>query len=123
MENGAFKVSETTVEDRKPSNNEIDCKLHITHYKKIKLNGDISLRYFFAFEDRPKLVGKWVIKSHSTKRYRVIDRATADLIAMSHNKELNNYKEIMGRYILESMHPTYRKVIIKNNKAKIIKED
>lgn len=123
MEDGAFKVSETKVEEVKPSRNEIDGKLHITHYKKIKLNKDISLRYFFAFEDRPKLVGKWVIKSHSTKKYRVIDMATADLIAMSHNKELKNYKEIIGRYILENMHPIYRKVIIKNNKVKIIKED
>ena len=26
-------------------------KEHLTHYKKIKLNDDISLRYFYSYED------------------------------------------------------------------------
>ena len=98
-------------------------KHHRTHYKKIKLNDDISLRYFFSFEDRPQLDGKWVIKSHNSKEYGIVDERTAKLIAMSHNKELSIYKEIMGRYIFEdNCEPIYRKVIIKGNKSKVYYE-
>jgi len=95
-------------------------KSHLTHYKKIKLNKDISLRYFFTFEDRLNLNGKWVIKSHSTKEYGIIDERTARLIATAHNKTLDDYKEIMGRYVanMSGTGSVYRKVIISNNEKK-----
>ena len=97
---------------------------HLTHYKKIKLSKDVSLRYFFSFEDKPQLVGKWVIKSHSTKKYGILDERTAELIADSHNTHLGNYKEIIGRYISNGVDaPIYRKVLIKGNKVKILKAE
>jgi len=47
---------------------------HRTHYKKIELSEDISLRYFFTFDDIPNFENKWVIKSHNKKKYEVIWR-------------------------------------------------
>ena len=99
-------------------------KSHLTHYKKVKLNKDVSLRYFFAFQDRSNLVGKWVIKSHSTKQYSVVDERCASLIALSHKKTLSDYKEIMGRYVLdEKGDAVYRKVVVSENVATIEYEE
>ena len=82
---------------------------HRTHYKKIELTDDISLRYFFEFEDIPDFKNKWVIKSHDRKEYEVITRKTAKLIAETHNKTLQDYVEIIGRETKNG----YMKIIVK----------
>ena len=45
-----------------------DNKEHLTHYKKINLNKDISLRYFYTFQDQRKFENQWVLKSHKDKK-------------------------------------------------------
>jgi len=99
-------------------------KTHIVHYLKVKLTKDISLRYFFNFEDQPSRNGTWVIKSHDRKEYASIDARVAKLIAESHGKTLDNHVEIIGRSISDGV---YQKVIIKNkngkHKVKVLIED
>ena len=95
-------------------------KEHITHYKKIKLNDDISLRYFYSFEDKPNFNRKWVIKSHSLKKYSIIDRNAVELILKLHNKNIDKYKEIRGKVTKKG----YEKLVIKSNgKIKIHHEE
>jgi len=88
-------------------------KFHLTWYLKIPLTDDLSVRYFFVFEDRPDLKGKWVIKSHLRKEYGVIDEKTAQMIVESHGKTLDDAVEIVGRNMINNY---YRKVEIKNPK-------
>ena len=87
---------------------------HRTHYKKIELSEDISLRYFFTFDDIPNFENKWVIKSHNKKKYGEINRTVAELIAESHGKTLSDYIEIIGRQINNN---SYMKIIIKKTKS------
>ena len=95
-------------------------KEHITHYKKIKLNDDISLRYFYSFEDKPNFNRKWVIKSHSLKKYSIIDRNAVELILKLYNKNIDKYKEIRGKVTKKG----YEKLVIKpNGKIKIHHEE
>lgn len=82
-------------------------------YKKVDLTDDISLRYFYHFKDRPHLEGKWVIKVHSTKRMAEISKEAAHLIAVSHDKTLDDYTEILGVKVPEG----YRKITITRNIA------
>ena len=84
-------------------------KIYSQWYLKIDLTEDISLRYYFQFEDRPEFNEKWVLKSHNEKKYAVIDNNTLDLILKSHHKSLNNAKEIIARKITKTK---YRKIIL-----------
>ena len=86
-------------------------KTHLTWYLKIPLTDDLSVRYYFLFEDKPSLNKKWIIKSHSRKEYSVINEQTAMMILESHNKTLNDAVEVMGREIKEGI---YRKVELQN---------
>ena len=85
-------------------------KFHLTWYLKIPLTDDLSVRYFFVFDDRPDLKGKWVIKSHSRKEYGVIDEKTAGMIVESHGKTLDDAVEVTGRNTFRG----YRKIEIEN---------
>jgi len=92
---------------------------HLTHYKKVKITKDISLRYFYTFQDRKNLEGKWVLKSHSKKKYTVIDNNGLELLEMLHDFDLNKYEEIRG--IIKNN--IYNKLVIKSNgKIKIFSE-
>ena len=84
---------------------------HLTHYKKVKITKDISLRYFYTFQDRKNLEGKWVLKSHLKKKYTVIDNNGLELLSMLHNFKIDKYQEIRG-IIKENI---YHKIIIKSN--------
>jgi hypothetical protein len=44
----------------------------VTHYLKWNITEDLSLRYYITFQDKPDLVGKYVLKTHSTKQYQEI---------------------------------------------------
>jgi len=88
-------------------------KHHLTWYLKIPLTDDLSVRYFFVFEDRPDLKNKWVIKSHSRKEYGIIDEKTAELIVESHGKTLNDAIEIIGRNTFKG----YRKIEIETSET------
>ena len=84
---------------------------HLTHYKKIKLNKDISLRYFYSYEDKKHFTNKWVIKSHNQKKYSIIDLKAVELILELHNLDINNYIEIRGKVTEKG----FQKLTIKSN--------
>ena len=89
---------------------------HITHYLKIPLNEDISLRRFFHFQARPEYEGKWFLKNHATKQYAEVSLEAARLIAAAHNLTLADHIEILGRQTPNG----YRKVYIdKSNFATV----
>ena len=69
----------------------------VSHYKKIKLSKDISLRYFYSFQARKYLVGKWALKSHSDRKYSIIDNIGVELILRLHNKDINDFIEIRNK--------------------------
>jgi len=95
-------------------------KEHLTHYKKIDLDDDISIRFFYTFQDRANLENKWVIKSHSMKQYSILDKHGLALILKLHNKDVNRYKEIRGKVTEKG----FEKIIIKpNGKIKRIFEE
>ena len=79
-----------------------------TWYTKIDLDENISVRYFYVFDDRKGLENKWVIKNHDKKEYSVITEQAAKMICESHGKDINfDGIEIIG----------------KNNKAWKLEED
>jgi len=51
---------------------------HVTHYIKYHMTNDMSIRYYFTFQDKPELSGKYTIKSHRTKLEEVISKQMAD---------------------------------------------
>jgi hypothetical protein len=94
---------------------------HEVIYKKwtSKENPDISLRFFYTFDDRPEFVGKYVLKTHSTKEYTVIP---AKLINVDTMYLFNEVQDIEGYYenkkyvktvdgvkIIEPPHQNYNK--------------
>ncbi|RLA76589.1 MAG: hypothetical protein DRG78_18760 [Epsilonproteobacteria bacterium] len=84
---------------------------HLTHYKKVKITKDISLRYFYTYQDRKHFENKWVLKSHKTKTSSIVDKYMIELLSMLHSFDINNYKEIRGMV----KDGNYEKVIIKSN--------
>ena len=87
-------------------------KSHATHYIKITLTKDSSLRFFYNFKDRPELINKWVLKSKDQDAY-VLDERGATLIAETYGLTLNTYLEIIGNRITTSDgNIRYRKIII-----------
>jgi len=93
-------------------------KYHTTWYLKIPLTDDLSVRYFFAFDDMPKFKNKWVIKSHKTKEYAVLNENAVKLILESHNKTLDDAVEIIARQEGEY----YRKIEL-NEKNELLSEE
>lgn len=92
---------------------------HVTHYKKVKITEDISLRYFYTFQDRKNLEGKWTLKSHSKKKYTIVDNNGIELLNMLHEFDINKYQEIRGMV----KNNIYHKLLIKpNGKVKTFME-
>jgi len=78
---------------------------HVTHYLKWDITDDLSLRYFYAFEDRPELAGKYIIKSHSKRGFDVLNNQA--IIASFKDLAKNTpTKEIIGREIKGEYHKT-----------------
>jgi len=93
---------------------------HLTHYKKVKITKDISLRYFYTFQDRKNLENKWVLKSHSEKKYTIIDKNGIELLNMLHNFNIDKFIEIRGVV----RNGIYNKIVIKlNGKIKVFNEN
>ena len=104
--------------------NRTNKKTHLTWYFKLNLTDDISIRYYLVFEDKRELERKWVIKSHSTKEYGIIDSRAVKLIINSHNKDLKDAKEIIGR---ADNKADYKKIVLNSDyvpqKIKLIVEE
>lgn len=78
---------------------------HTTHYLKWNITDDLSLRYFYSFEDRPELAGKYIIKSHSKRGFDVLNNQS--IIASFKDLAKNTpTKEIVGREIKGEYHKT-----------------
>jgi len=84
---------------------------HLTHYKKINLSKDISLRYFYTFQDNRNYENQWVLKSHSEKKSSIITPIALELLLTLHKKDINKYTEIIGKI----KNDKYQKIIIKPN--------
>ena len=92
---------------------------HLTHYKKVKITKDISLRFFYTFQARKHLEGQWVMKSHSKRKYGVINHHGRLILKTLHDFDLNHFEEIRGVI----RNGIYNKTIIKpNGKIKVINE-
>ena len=64
---------------------------HTTFYTKFSLFGNISLRFFYHFKDKPKLENNWVIKDHLSGEFSVIREGLAE-------RMLEEFKEATGKY-------------------------
>ncbi|MEA3314980.1 MAG: hypothetical protein U9Q30_03920 [Campylobacterota bacterium] len=84
---------------------------HLTHYKMIKLDDDISIRFFYTFQDKKNFENKWVLKSHSLKKYSILDKNALSLLLKLHQKDINKYKEIRGKITQKG----FEKIVIKEN--------
>ena len=56
-----------------------------THYIKWHLNDNLSLRFYFSFQDRKNSENKYFLKTHSNKNYQEIESDTIikELISVS----------------------------------------
>lgn len=48
---------------------------HGTHYIKVDVTEDLSIRYIKRFDDRPSYVGKWYLKSHKDKVWEEVEQS------------------------------------------------
>ena len=66
------------------------------HYLKFRLDSmnDWSVRYFFNFDTRKHMNGKWFLKSHHSKDY--IELSKADAIAYIESYNCRSCEEIHG---------------------------
>ena len=95
-------------------------KEHLTHYKKVKITKDISLRFFYTYQDRKHFENKWILKCHSTKTASIVNNDTMKILNMLHPFNLEHYQEIRGKIV----NNKYHKIIIKaNGKIKEIVEE
>lgn len=81
-------------------------KSHHIHYIKFPLTENLSIRYFFSFQNQPEKVGKFYMKNHKEKTYSEIDIETMKELLSNFCKEKG--VEIIGRRFGKN----YRKVII-----------
>lgn len=80
-------------------------KAHQTHYIKWKLTDNLSLRYFYSFQDNLDFIGKFVLKNHSKKESVIISKDTAKEL-LEFVKE--DFEEIIG-YLEKD---EYRKLVL-----------
>ena len=60
---------------------------HRTHYLKWQIRGDISIRYHEVFQDKPELVGKFILKDHESSTWEVISKKMAQTIIKGGNTD------------------------------------
>jgi FMN phosphatase YigB (HAD superfamily) len=87
-----------------------------THYLKWKYNDDISIRYFFLFEDRKENEKKYFIKSHSKKEYIPLSEKQAEL--MINQLKCDEPEEILGIIL----NGKFKKIILNNGNKEIIEK-
>ena len=80
-------------------------------YLKWNLTNDLSIRYFYKFQDKPEFENKWVLKSHKDKKYEIINREIAEMLFKAFNLTDNDAVEIIGRNLTQTK---FRKLKIIN---------
>ena len=88
---------------------------HRTHYLKWGISDDISIRYFYVFEDDKSKEGKFFIKSHNKKHYNEIDKKMADIL-------INEYNSLGIEIIGFKHNDDYKKIIIDDENINIDKD-
>lgn len=85
-----------SVNPTKSSLNKLTIK-HSTHYIKLTLDEELSLRKFINFQDRPGMVhqDKWWLWNHKTKEVMVVSQK----IVLTLLPTVIKYEEIIGRKI------------------------
>lgn len=76
---------------------------HRTHYIKLTVDENISLRYYLTFDDRPGMVGKWWLWNHTTKEMFELTKPLLKSIIQLTTKA----EEVIGR----RLHKNYQKLI------------
>jgi tetratricopeptide (TPR) repeat protein len=93
------KVSEVHKTSEIPSieNEEIIMKpfTSVCHYIKWEIDDDLSLRYYYSFEDRKNLANKYILKSHSEKSFEMINNEK--IIKSLKRLVKKNPVEVIGR--------------------------
>jgi len=87
-------------------------------YLKWNLTDDLSIRYFYKFQDRPEYENRWVLKSHKDKKYEIINREIAEMLFKAFNLTDANSVEIIGRNLTQTK---FRKLEINNPQSYDIK--
>ena len=75
----------------------LDClphKANHIHYLKWNLTSNLSVRYFYNFETKPELIGKFTLKNHKHKQVVEISEETAKEMVKSFCNE--KFEEIIG---------------------------
>lgn len=91
-------------------------RAHRQHYIKYQLYGNISIRYYITFEDRPEFEKSWFIKNHETNDYtKVTEKFAKDLIidTQKEQKRIIQQEEIVGKAMTKSKY--YRVDLMKPN--------
>jgi hypothetical protein len=75
------------------------------HYIKWNITDDLSLRYYFEFQDRPQYNNQYVLKTHSDKSYQILEsgQIIEELFKISKSSE-----EIMGRRFGKNEYVKYK---------------
>lgn len=81
---------------------------HRINYLKWNITEDLSLRYFFTFQDRKEYEGQFVIKSHSEKKYLKLDSKTKIDYIFNNFVNKENFTQVIGK----NTKGTYRKLLI-----------
>ena len=88
---------------------------HLMHYKKVKVEKGISLRFFYTFEDKHQFEGKWILTMDKRELYSPFSMEGIEVLNMLHDFDLNNYTEI--REVIEN-NICYKTVIKAKGKTK-----
>lgn len=84
------------------------------YYTKWEITDDLSLRYYYLFQDRKGYEGKYYLKSHKKKDYVEIDslkiveelikssKSTIDILGKQVQNQYIKYKGIFGDQVLIS---------------------
>lgn len=106
------KVSEEVVEEVVEVLSNIDWVIRNakTHYLKYNIRGGLSIRTHIAFDVKPEMIGKFIMKNHDEKLYQTIDKKFA--MSIINGKDMvDSVEEIRG-----SLHnKRYEKYILIKN--------
>lgn len=97
--------------------NNLNKSTHFVHYLKWNISEDISIRFFYKFDDHEHKENSFFIKSHSEKYYIPISKEQAKHMII--DLSLNSPSEFVGY----SDGTNYKKIIITDNHPEIIIED
>ena len=97
---------------------------HANWFKEVKLNNNITVRYYYFFRNRPDLNEKWVIRflaKNGKPQYKVIDEMTASLILKSHGKSFKDMVEVISKAFKDGTE--FRRIVFNPRELDVFKVD